>query len=353
MVEEKSYWEAYEIAPDAANDRVQWLIADHLGTPRIIADLSGSLSGMTRHDYLPFGEEAGAGIGGRTTAQGYSQPDGMRMHFTSKERDAETGLDYFGARYYASQQGRFTSPDDFLNDTHANDSTSWNLYAYVRNNPLKYIDPFGEEVYGTELNDTERQKLIEDWTKKTGYKDIQFVDDKLVIHVQAGRSGGSDAYADQLLDATTSTDIRLNLKSVDSLKVSFAEVSPGQYQRKERRMDFTVNIDFGDFDRLQGDKSAKDAFSVGIVTIHEFDHKIYDIRDKPYSTDDPGPLENKYINPGRRELGLPERLHYSSEPVPAAFKSSYPGGGQQIRFKLDGKEKVIRWRHDNVGGGVQ
>jgi hypothetical protein len=66
--------EAYQSVPDAANDRVQWLITDHLGTPRLLADLSGSLAGMTRHDYLPFGEEAGAGVGGRTTAQGYSQP---------------------------------------------------------------------------------------------------------------------------------------------------------------------------------------------------------------------------------------------------------------------------------------
>jgi RHS repeat-associated protein len=60
---------------------------------------------------LPFGEELFAGVGGRTTAQGYSQPDGVRMKFTGKERDTETGLDYFGARYYSSTQGRFTSVD--------------------------------------------------------------------------------------------------------------------------------------------------------------------------------------------------------------------------------------------------
>jgi len=63
--------------------------------------------------YLPFGEELGAGTGGRTTAQGYSASDGVRQHFTQKERDNETGLDYFGARYFASTQGRFTSPDEF------------------------------------------------------------------------------------------------------------------------------------------------------------------------------------------------------------------------------------------------
>ena len=49
-----------------------WLIADQLGTPRMIANKSGSLSSVKRHDYLPFGEELSAGTGGRTTTQGYT-----------------------------------------------------------------------------------------------------------------------------------------------------------------------------------------------------------------------------------------------------------------------------------------
>jgi len=61
----------------------------------------------------------------------------------SKERDNETGLDYFLARYYSSTQGRFTSPDIPFADQSEGNPQSWNLYAYVGNNPLKYIDPFG------------------------------------------------------------------------------------------------------------------------------------------------------------------------------------------------------------------
>jgi RHS repeat-associated protein len=64
--------------------------------------------------------------------------------FTGKERDAETGLDYFGARYYGSTMGRFASPDDPLADQHPRDPQSWNLYAYVRNNPLVHVDPGGK-----------------------------------------------------------------------------------------------------------------------------------------------------------------------------------------------------------------
>ena len=91
---------------------------------------------------------------------------------------------------------------------------------------------------------------------------------------------------------------------------------------------------------------------MGLVAIHEFDHKLYNVSDYPNSSTDAGPLERDYINPIRRQLGLPERVHYVSEPVPAALKYFYPGGGNQIRFRLSGKEKVLRWRNDLVGGKV-
>jgi RHS repeat-associated protein len=62
---------------------------------------------------------------------------------TGKERDAETGLDYFGARYLSSVQGRWTCPDQPFADQHPQNPQNWNLYTYVQNNPLKYIDPSG------------------------------------------------------------------------------------------------------------------------------------------------------------------------------------------------------------------
>ncbi|MBL8235005.1 MAG: RHS repeat-associated core domain-containing protein [Bryobacterales bacterium] len=66
--------------------------------------------------------------------------------FTGKERDAESGLDYFGARYMSAVQGRFTSPDEPLVDQYAGDPQSWNLYTYGRNNPLKFTDPTGRSA---------------------------------------------------------------------------------------------------------------------------------------------------------------------------------------------------------------
>jgi RHS repeat-associated protein len=59
-------------------------------------------------------------------------------------RDSESGLDYFGARHYASSLGRFQTPDEPFIDQHLGEPQSWNLYAYVRNNPLIYVDPTGQ-----------------------------------------------------------------------------------------------------------------------------------------------------------------------------------------------------------------
>ena len=77
--------------------------------------------------------------------QGYGGYDGVRQQFTSKERDRETGLDYFGARYYSSTQGRFTSVDPENAGANPSDPQSWNGYAYARNNPLVYTDPEGRD----------------------------------------------------------------------------------------------------------------------------------------------------------------------------------------------------------------
>ncbi|MFC5865339.1 RHS repeat-associated core domain-containing protein [Acidicapsa dinghuensis] len=69
-----------------------------------------------------------------------------RTLFTGKERDAESGNDYFGARYYGSAMGRFMSPD---NPKYADrtDPQTWNLYSYVNNNPLSKADPDGHNWF--------------------------------------------------------------------------------------------------------------------------------------------------------------------------------------------------------------
>jgi RHS repeat-associated protein len=71
----------------------------------------------------------------------------FRSYFPGKERDAESGLDYFGARYYSNGLGRFTSGDPkIIGKQRMFDPQQWNMYSYVRNNPLIYVDPDGREL---------------------------------------------------------------------------------------------------------------------------------------------------------------------------------------------------------------
>jgi RHS repeat-associated protein len=77
---------------------------------------------------------------------GYSY-DAGESKFTGKERDAESGLDNFGARYYGSSLGRFVQGDRKAASARPGDPQTWNRYAYVTNRPLIFIDPDGLDKY--------------------------------------------------------------------------------------------------------------------------------------------------------------------------------------------------------------
>ncbi len=128
----------------------QWLVQDQIGSTRMVVDKSGSLAGVKRHDYLPFGEELFVGMGVRDASTGYTA-DIVRQKFGSKERDGETGLDYFGARYYNSGMGRFTSVDPLMASAKPMFPQSFNRYTYVLNNPLMYIDPDGAYPWAVQI----------------------------------------------------------------------------------------------------------------------------------------------------------------------------------------------------------
>lgn len=150
-----------------AGGGTSYFTSDTLGTPRVITNAVGGVK--ARHDYLPFGEEIGRSL------PGYFG-DNVRQKFTSKERDVETGLDYFGARYYSSMLGRFTSPDEFaggpqeVSTRNSADSAkqalpyaditnpqSLNKYQYCLNNPLRYVDLDGHDEFDTALEEGKKR----------------------------------------------------------------------------------------------------------------------------------------------------------------------------------------------------
>ena len=82
---------------------------------------------------------------------GGSDTDITEQHFTGKMRDAETGDDDFGARYYSSMMGRFLSPDwsakiEPVPYVKLDDPQSLNLYSYVEDNPIGSTDPTGHYI---------------------------------------------------------------------------------------------------------------------------------------------------------------------------------------------------------------
>jgi RHS repeat-associated protein len=107
------------------------------------------------------------------TSLGISNPlydTRVESRYTGKERDTESGLDYFGARYYASSMGRWMSPDwaakvQPVPYSKLDNPQTLNLYSYVGNNPLSRFDPDGHEVdLGT--NADKGKKLILDNVNK-------------------------------------------------------------------------------------------------------------------------------------------------------------------------------------------
>jgi RHS repeat-associated protein len=124
-----------------SNNSTYFNHADWLGTERVRSFGSGTKTGQICETItsLPFGD------GLSTVPQnGGCTPDPSPNYFTGKERDSETGLDYFGARYNASTIGRFMTPDPSGKEAvKVDDPQTWNMYAYARNNPTTFTDPNG------------------------------------------------------------------------------------------------------------------------------------------------------------------------------------------------------------------
>ena len=108
-------------------DGLKYVYPDHLGSSTRMADASGKQ--IKAIWYAPFGATV--------DEQGEAK---ARYRYTGKEKD-DTGLYYYGARYYDDQLGRFLAADSVLPDVY--DPQQLNRFAYVRNSPMKFVDPDG------------------------------------------------------------------------------------------------------------------------------------------------------------------------------------------------------------------
>lgn len=149
--EEYIYFNDERIARvDRPSGAVHYYFSDHLGSSSVITDASGNV--QERYYYYPYG-----GI------QSTIGSDPNHYKFTGKERDSESGLDNFGARFFTSNIGRFMTPDWAARPTAVpyavyGDPQSLNLYTYVRNDPISRADDDGHGTPGSQrteqANDT-------------------------------------------------------------------------------------------------------------------------------------------------------------------------------------------------------
>lgn len=145
-----------------SSQNVEYLTPDHLGSPRIVTGEFANV--VSRRDFHPFGEDIDPSFGGRSSLPGYDTFDSTRQRFTGYEKDLESGLDFAQARYYSSNQGRFTSVDPIIiTASRLYSPQQINLYSYVLNNPLNLTDPTGEKV---NFADDFSRKLYEEYKTK-------------------------------------------------------------------------------------------------------------------------------------------------------------------------------------------
>jgi len=113
---------------------------DHLGSSNVLTDRSGNV--VQHYEYSTFGQ---------TSYQNNTSAFPISNRYTGQTADDETGLYYYGGRYYDPQLGRFIQPDPTVPDP--TDSQSLNRYSYCRNNPLNETDPSGFDDSGGNSGD--------------------------------------------------------------------------------------------------------------------------------------------------------------------------------------------------------
>jgi RHS repeat-associated protein len=144
LTNEYVYFAGKRIARRDSSNNIYYYFADHLGSSRVITQANGTV--CYDADYDPFGKEV---VVTNTCPQNYK--------FNGKERDTETNLDDFGARYYSSQFGRWTSPDwsggpSTVPYAELVNPQSLNLYSFVRNNPVTSADLDGHTIAADTTN---------------------------------------------------------------------------------------------------------------------------------------------------------------------------------------------------------
>jgi RHS repeat-associated protein len=213
------------------NELTDYYHTDHLGSTRLITDENGNT--VTDVSYTPFGEDS---LNGEES-----------YLYTGKERDS-TGLYYYGARYYDPSTGRFLTGD--IAAGNRNIPQTLNKYVYCLNNPLKYIDPSGNES-------EDPQYIVEQVFKK-----LQNIDPEQFAEIQEKIDSGEitelEAVAeiidllgytidwenstDDYLSVVINSDLTINVVINNELKDEEGNTLWGQYDRKNHVLSINFSL---------------------------------------------------------------------------------------------------------------
>lgn len=201
---------------------------DHLGSAQLITNADGEE--YERIEYTPYGE---LWVEKASAASNIDIP----YRFTGKERDEETGLYYFGARYLDPKTSRWLSADpalgDYIPGAPVNDEAkkrngnlpgmggvfnlvNLHLYHYAGNNPVKYIDPDGREEIPAEV----KEKINKYFDDKVAKISKSFVGSKYFLGGDTPSNEGGDGIdcsENALLSGERSSGVKLKDRTADGM----------------------------------------------------------------------------------------------------------------------------------------
>jgi RHS repeat-associated protein len=193
-------WAGGELIATVEPTGTKHLHRDHLGSVRVETSATGAV--VATHSYWPFGEEM--------TVTSSSE----RYRFAGHERDQRTGYDFMHARYYAPMAGRFFSVDPGR-DYDFSHPQSFNLYAYVRNNPVNAVDPTGRYSWARSTSSLSSTETYGGWESVLGFGDTLFF--RTMPQEAPGGGGGASAGTGSNQTNTSSTP--------ENRRLTYAEVA--------------------------------------------------------------------------------------------------------------------------------
>ncbi len=229
---------AFALAPADPTLEVRYYHQDHLGSSSVMSDATGQL--VSESTFYPFGHPRNEQAP-RNVKEAYG--------FTQKERDGESGLNYFETRFLVTGVSRFASVDPMmLNPDYRllTDPQQYQAYSYSRSNPLRFIDSTGRAPTVSEAIDTADQILLDPYygpdtaigAGRSLAKSVPTAVDASILADALGKTG-----ADKSIFVVDSFSLNVTQSLMDGLSPPgrSAIVSPSYYVKLRRSIDESFN----------------------------------------------------------------------------------------------------------------